>query len=456
MKQGRVRMRRRMLWLAGSMSAVVAAIIGWLVFLPPELLSVGDGYAAKIVCSNVFIAGRDPETVLAEDVQAPGHPLLRLVRISVDDTRKAVTARMFGFAAPGHAIYREGLGCTNVTQGEFAAFPGNRQLRRRPPQSDDAKPWPEGSGTTINPAVQTLLTDPELAGPGMRAIVVVKDGRIVGERYGEGFNSATPLLGWSMTKSVTAALIGLRIRDGQMALDRTELLPQWRNDARSQIRLADLLAMQSGLQFNEDYGDVTDVTRMLYLEGDMASFSAAKPLEATPGERFNYSSGTSTILSRLWMNTFGSVREALTFPRVALFRPLGMTSAVLEPDAHGTFVGSSYMYATARDWARFGLFLLQDGNWSGEQLLPSDFVAFMRTPTKASNGRYGAGHVWTKYGPDGGPPLPSDAYWLRGHDGQTVMLVPSMGLAVVRLGLTPSHTGYDVRVLDSKIVEAVK
>jgi CubicO group peptidase (beta-lactamase class C family) len=448
-------MRRKLSWLAGSVSAVIAAVAGWLVIAPPDLLKVGDGYAAKIVCSNVFVAGRDADAVLAQDVQAPGHPLLRLVRISVDETRKTVTARMFGFAAPGHAIYREGLGCTNVTQGEFAAFPGNRQLRRRAPQMDDGKPWPDGSGTAVNPAIQALLTDSRLAGPGMRAIVVVKDGRIVAENYGEGFSNATPLLGWSMTKSVTAALIGLRIRDGQMALDRTELLPQWRNDPRSQIKLADLMAMQSGLQFNEDYGDVTDVTRMLYLEGDMASFSASKPLEAKPGERFSYSSGTSTILSRLWMETFNSAREALTFPREALFRPLGMTSAVFEPDAHGTFVGSSYMYATARDWARFGLFLLQDGSWNGEQLLPPDFVGFMRTPTKASHGRYGAGQVWTKYGADGGPPLPDDAYWLQGHDGQTVMLVPSLGLAVVRLGLTPSRSGYDVRVLEAKIIEAV-
>ncbi|WP_275791127.1 serine hydrolase domain-containing protein [Pararhizobium gei] len=448
-------MRRRLLWLAGSVSAVLAAVAGWLVILPPELLRVGDGYAAKIVCSNVFLAGREADRVLAEDVQAPGHPLLRLVRVSVDQTRKTVTARMFGFAAPAHAIYREGLGCTNVTEGEFAAFPGNRQLRRRMPEIDDAKPWPDGSGASINPSVQGLLSDAQLAGPGMRAVVVVKNGRIVGEAYGEGFDSATPLLGWSMTKTVTAALIGIRIRDGQMALDRTELLPQWRNDPRSQIRLSDLLAMQSGLRFNEDYGNVTDVTRMLYLEGDMARFAASRPLEAKPGDRFSYSSGASMILSRLWMNTFGSVREALTFPRAALFRPLGMTSAVIEPDAHGTFVGSSYMYATARDWARFGLFLLQNGSWNGEQILPPDFVTFMRSPTKASNGRYGAGHVWARYGREGGPPLPEDAYWLQGHDGQTVLLIPSQGLAVVRLGLTPSRLGYDARILGARIIEAI-
>lgn len=449
-------MRKKKLWLAAAaVPVVIAAAAGWLFFKPPELLKVGDAYAAKIVCSNVFLAGRNADTVLAEDVQAPGHPLLRFISVSIDDTRKAVTARIFGFAAPGHAIYREGLGCTNVTEGEFAAFPGNRPLRRRSPQVDDSKQWPEGSGTTINPLVQTLVSDTQLAGPGMRAVVVVKDGRIVAETYGDGFNDATPLLGWSMAKSVTAALIGLRIRDGQMALDRTELLPQWRNDDRARITLADLMAMQSGLRFNEDYGSVTDVTRMLFLEGDMADFAASTSLEAAPGTQFRYSSGTTMILSRLWMNTFSSLREALTFPRVELFRPLGMTSAVLEPDAHGTFVGSSYMYATARDWARFGLFLQQNGSWNGQQLLPPEFVSFMHTPTQASNGRYGAGQVWTKYGGENGPALPADTYWMKGHDGQSVMIVPSHGLVVVRLGLTPSRTDYDLRALEAKIVEAV-
>lgn len=453
-------MRKVLIWLLGLVAAGMAAIVAWLAVAPPDLLRVGDGYAAKIVCSNVFIAGRDADAVLAQDVQAPGHPLLRFVRISVDDVRKTVTARMFGFAAPGHAVYREGLGCTTLSDDRFAAFPGIQRERRRVPPAG-AMFWPEGGEIVRNAAVQALIEDPALTGPGMRATVVVRRGRIIAETYGEGFSQASPLLGWSMTKSVTAALVGLRIKDGRMALDATDLVAEWRDDPRSRITLADLLGMQSGLEFNENYGNVADVTQMLYLESDMAGYAADKPLVAKPGERFAYSSGTSTLLSRLWMDTFSSQRTALTFPRAALFRPLGMSSAVLETDAHGTFVGSSYMYATARDWARFSLFLLQGGRWNGVQLLPDGFVSFMAKPTAASGGRYGSGQVWTEAGraaeaAAGEVALPGDAFSMQGHDGQMAMIVPSLDLIVLRMGLTPSRLGYDVRQLEAKIIEAVR
>lgn len=455
-------MRKILIWLLGLVTAGIAVIVAWLAVAPPELLRVGDGYAAKIVCSNVFIAGRDADAVLAEDVQAPGHPLLRFVRISVDEVRKTVTARMFGFAAPGHAVYREGLGCTTLSGDRFAAFPGIQRERRRAAPAEGAMFWPEGGGIVRNAAVQALIEDPGLTGPGMRATLVVRRGRIIAEAYGEGFSQSTPLLGWSMTKSVTAALVGLRIKAGRMALDATDLVAEWRDDPRSRITLADLLGMQSGLEFNEDYGAVADVTRMLYLESDMAGFVADKPLVAKPGERFSYSSGTSTLLSRLWMNTFSSQRIALTFPRAALFRPLGMSSAVLETDAHGTFVGSSYMYATARDWARFSLFLLQGGRWNNAQLLPDGFVSYMAKPTAASGGRYGSGQVWTEAGraavaeAASEVALPDDAFWMQGHDGQMALMVPSLDLAVLRMGLTPSGLGYDVRQLEAKIIEAVR
>ncbi|OLP56517.1 6-aminohexanoate hydrolase [Rhizobium rhizosphaerae] len=447
-------MRKRGIFsaLAAGVAVILAGAAGWLAAAPPELLLVGDGYAAKIVCSNVFLAGREAGDVLADDVQAPGNPLLRLVRVTVDRERKTVTARMFGFAAPGHAIYREGLGCTNVSPGEFAAFPGNRSLRRRTPQLDDTKPWPDGNGTRIEPMLQALVEDDRLAGPGARALLVLRNGVIVAERYGDGFGAATPLLGWSMAKTVTAALIGLRIRDGAMALDKASLLPEWRGDGRARITLADLMAMQSGLSFNESYGSVTDVTRMLFLENDMARFAAAQPLQADPGAQFRYSSGTTMILSRLWMDSLPSAREALTYPRAQLFRPLGMSSAVLEPDAHGTFVGSSYMYATARDWGRFAQFLAQGGQWKGEALLPPGYVEAMRRPTAASGGRYGGGQVWTR-GPETVGPYPQDSFWMRGHDGQSIMIVPSRGLVVLRMGLTPRASGYSVEPLERAVLE---
>ncbi len=157
------------------------------------------------------------------------------------------------------------------------------------------------------------------------------------------------------------------------------------------------------------------------------------------------------------MQTFDDPAEALSYPREALFAPLGMTSAVMETDASGTFVGSSYMYASAQDWARFAEFLLQDGSWKGRRLLPEGYVSFMRTPTAASGGDYGAGQVWlqengTRAGTANFPP---DTFWMLGHDGQAIMIVPSLRLAVVRLGLTPSRLGYDVQKLNSRIIDAL-
>jgi CubicO group peptidase (beta-lactamase class C family) len=247
-----------------------------------------------------------------------------------------------------------------------------------------------------------------------------------------------------------------------MSVDDTDLFASWKADGRGAISLADLMAMASGLQFNEDYGDVADVTRMLFLEPDMAGFAEAKPLVDEVGKVFSYSSGTAVLLSRLWQDALGDGDKALAWPRVALFDPLGMQSAVLEADEHGTFVGSSYLYATARDWARFGQFLLQEGVWNGEQILPAGFVAWMREKSPA-NDVYGKGQLWLEGPGDEDDPgagvavgLPADTFWMQGHDGQTIAIIPSERLVVVRLGLTPSWFGYRPQKMVAALVKALK
>lgn len=434
---------------------VVAGLAGWLYFAPPDPIRIAAGYSAKIVCSNVFIAGRNPDEVLEVDVQAPGHPLLRFIDVDVDRERNVVTAGLLGVFGRNQAVYREGLGCASAPDGTSQRIPALGAAARTAPVERDASAlWPEGDAVDADdPAITAFLDNPAMTGSGMRAVIVVHDGRIVGERYGEGFNASTPLLGWSMTKTVSAALYGT-LTD-RIGVDEVELFPEWSDD-RAQITVADLLAMSSALEFNEDYGNVTDVTRMLYLESDMAHFAADKPLVGAPGDVFSYSSGTSVMLSRLWQDRFDDPQQALGWPRRALFAPLGMESAVLETDARGTFAGSSYMYATARDWVRFGQFLLQDGQWNGAQILPQGFVEWMREPAPASNGRYGRGQLWL-VGPERGDQvaLPSDAYWLRGHDGQFMVIIPSRDLVVLRLGLTPSRMNYSpVRMIGS-IIEAL-
>ncbi|MDG4856090.1 MULTISPECIES: serine hydrolase [unclassified Mesorhizobium] len=450
-------------WLFGLIVLAVIALFAWLYFAPPELIRVGSGYAAKIVCSNVFIAGRDPNEVLAVDVQAPGHPLLKLMKVSVDKERGLVSAGLLWTLGKSVAVERHGVGCASVPDGDTGrARQTSVHIEPLAVASQDAL-WPEGERVDAlqNPSVTKIVDDAAMVGTGMRAVVAVKNGRIVAERYGEGFSAKTPLLGWSMTKTVNAAIVGTLVKDGKMALDKKGLFSPWKADGRAAISLADMMAMSSGLEFNEDYGDVADVTRMLYLEPDMAGFAEAKPLGGEVGKAFSYSSGTAVMLSRLWQEAIGDKAKALTWPRTALFEPLGMHSAVLETDERGTFVGSSYLYATAHDWARFGQFLLQGGVWNGAQILPAGFVDWMRQPAPASK-VYGNGQVWIEGPGDEENPgagaaagLPKDTYWMEGHDGQTVAIIPSEQLVVVRLGLTPAKLGYRPQAMVAALVKAL-
>ena len=309
-------------------------------------------------------------------------------------------------------------------------------------------------------ALDRLIENERLAGPGMRAIVVVAHGRLVAERYGPGFTASTPLLGWSMTKSVVAGLIGLLVEDGRLSLAGSAGWPRAGVDARANIRVGDLMSMTSGLRFDETYGDVSDVTRMLYLEPDMAAYARAQPLDHPVGAFWNYSSGTAVILSRIFQDVAGpGAPEAIDYVHRRLFQPLGIRGATLETDEHGTLVGTSYLYATARDWARYAELLLQGGQWHGQQILPEGFVAMMVSPVAQSGGQYGHGLVWL-YGsdatiagvnPDKAFGLPGDTFWMEGHDGQSIAVIPSRGVLVLRMGLTPASDHY----LPQPLVRAV-
>lgn len=441
--------------------ALLGGTLGWLKLAPPELLRVGANYSAKMVCSNVFLAGRDAGQVLRDDVQAPGNPLMRLMQVTVDREQQTVRGGLFGFIGNGLAVHRRGTGCATVADGDLARAAS--VVSQRPviaaPAAD--QPWPLGSQAQTLPAIQTLVERADLAGPGMRGIAVIHNGQLVAQHYGPGFSASTPLLGWSMTKSVTAGLVGLQIADGTLAMDQAGFWPR-DSGGREAIKLSHLMAMDDGLLFNEGYGDVSDVTRMLYLEPDMAAYMQARPLAHAPGSVWNYSSGTTVMLSHIWQSAAGA--SALELPYTRLFAPLGMSSAIIEADARGTLVGSSYMYATAQDWARYGQFLLQEGVWNGQRLLPEGFVQTISSPSKASAGEYAQGQFW-RWGPQGATPegenpdaafkLPADTFWMRGHDGQTVAIVPSRQLVLVRLGLTPKDRLYQSQALLSEVLRSI-
>lgn len=459
---------------AGSLVTLV--IVLW--FSPPELIRVGANFTAKTVCSNVFLASRDPNEVLKSDVQAPGHPLLRLMRVEVDDKLGVVRAGLFGFIGGGLAVLRPDVGCAVVPDGrldkgraasattslaaginepEPRGFEVPASFENSPSLGNSAAL--ETAAALEQAALQSVIEDDALAGPGMRAIVVSHNGRLIAERYAPGFDRKTPQLGWSMTKSVTAGIVGVLIQEGRLKLDQPA---GWApGDGRDHITIADLMGMSSGLQFNEGYGALSDVTRMLYLEPDMAAFARAKPLIHPVGAAWSYSSGTAVILSRIVQDVLGP--GAISFVRSHLFGPLGMTSAVMETDETGTLVGSSYMYATPRDWARYGELLAQDGISRGRELLPRGYVAMMASPVAASGGEYGHGLVW-RWATHGDKPgqntdarfgIPADTFWMGGHDGQYVAIIPSRQLVLVRMGLTPARLNYRPQPLVRALLAAV-
>lgn len=305
--------------------------------------------------------------------------------------------------------------------------------------------WPRGAIDLAQPeCFQALLN--QAYGPERRgelgethALLVVQRGRLVFDHYGDGFSGDQTHASWSMAKSITHALVGFLVAQGRLDIQAPADVPEWRapGDPRGAITLDQLLRMSSGLAFVEEYapGKASDTIEMLYGAGkaDTAQFAAAFPLIHPPGAVFAYSSGTTNIVSRAAaraLNAFGPDFQA--FMRAQLFEPLGMRSPVPKFDDAGVFIGSSYCFCTAEDFARFGLFYLRDGVWDGQRLLPPGWVDYARTPTPqqpGADGPYGA-HWWLGHGGPG-------SFAAIGFESQATVVVPDLDLVVVRLGKTP-------------------
>lgn len=430
--------RRRVLLIV--LGLVLTLLAGGLAYARPLLLTA-TGYAAHNACAVRLVVGRPPGSA-AEDL--PPNPLVPLLRTTVDEEAGTARATLVGlFAQTAHRA--EGTGCT---LGEDPVeVPAPPPL----PDPDPDVAWPEGALVEVveDPAVEAALDrwfaedDAQGRVVGTRAVVVVHDGRIVAERYADGFDASTLQLGWSMAKSVTSTMVGRLVEAGQIALEDDHLLQVWADDDRADITVADLLHMASGLEWDETYDLGTAITEMLYLTDDMGAFAASQPLVHEAGTHQQYSSGTTNLLCDVLHDRSGL---GAGMAQELVFEPLGMASAVLEPDASGELVCSSYLWATPRDWARFGLWALQDGEWAGQQLLPEDWISWSTEvrgfATTEDPGH--AAHWWANTLPDGSlvlPEVPADAFWASGHDGQRVFVVPSADLVVVRMGFTPEIPG---------------
>lgn len=442
---------KAVLFAAGALTCIALGLVACYLLYP--LLLLGSAYKSKVVCSAVFVSKRPIPSVLAEDAGAGDLRRLQVFRTEIDEKTGAVTSSLFGLARRT-AVYREGAGATLALGISPDDLRAELPVVAPPAAPDPARLWPLGErvDTRILPAgidrerleqtVASAFAEPDPAQlRRTRAVVVVYDGRIVAEQYAAGFTEKTPLAGWSMTKSIANALAGILVRRNQLSLDTRELLPEWRTpgDPRAEISLGDLLRMSSGLAFEENYTDPrADATTMLFRVGDAPGYAAAKPLVAAPGERWSYSSGTTNIISRIIRETLHDDRIYHTFPYFDLFRRIGMHSAVMERDASGNFVASSFMFATARDWARIGLLYGNDGMWNHERILPEGWVEYSRTPAPAAPPHEYGAHFWLKSA-DG----PLDNLQMSGHEGQFVTIIPEKKLIVVRLGLTLDESLWD-------------
>ena len=448
------RITRRRVGLVAS-----AVLLGAGLVYAARVASILVAYKAKMLCSEVFVAGRDPQMVQRElevDDLAP----LRYVSAAVDRPARRVTSSVVGIMRHD-AVYRDGRGCVIRFGPDPAGGIAAHTSERRSAET------PRAHARVVDSAAFRVVLDRAFAEPDperprrTRAVVIVRDGRIVAERYATGFTPETPLLGWSMTKTVMNALVGTLVREGRLALDRPVPVPEWQtgDDPRRAIRLDDLMRMSSGLRFNESPSNpLSDATISLLGSPETALYAVRKPLAATPGTRWQYSSGTTNIIARAVRAVINDDARYAEFPRRALFERLGMPNAVIETDASGTFVGSSFMYATAREWARLGTLYVQDGVWEGQRVLPEGWVAYTRTPAPADpEKRYGA-HVWLQVAEEyrGDAVLPADAFHAIGHAGQFVTMIPSGGVVIVRLGLTRYPDAWDHTAFVREVLAAIE
>ncbi len=433
--------KRKKRILISILAIVVVIILAAAIYLN-SLMPIITGYAAKNLCSAVFVSERNQEDVENLDLN---FSFISLVKSKVDTENKCVTSRFLW--GKSTAVFREGFGVTLLQEKDIEDLKAIRYPDISAGFSGDTILWPMGniipdSITGIDRDALNIISDKLINenayGGTAFAFIVLHKGIPVAESYKPGFNEDTRLLSWSMAKSFTNALVGIMVKDSLLHLEQKELIPEWSEDERSNITLNNLMQMQSGLEWNEDYGNRSDITVMLHCEPDFAEYAYTLPLEYDPGTHWNYSGGTTNIVSYILRMQFENDDDYYTFPHEGLFYKIGITDAIFEPDESGTLVGSSYLYMTARDYARFALLYLKDGIFEGTQILPEGWVEYTTTAASDSKGEYGSFFRLNEGGRI--KSAPEDMFMCVGHDGQRIFIIPSLDLIAVVLGYSPDNT----------------
>jgi CubicO group peptidase (beta-lactamase class C family) len=432
--------------------------------------------AAHHLCSGIFVVGRDHkrpvETVLANDVaRFPDFDWDESFEHAVDWREKSVTVSGPGVAPSRKARYHGDQGCTILPAGvDRIFFEPTEVVSALPDPATQA--WPLGdndahgafaevNGEGLDAALDWAMSRVD---QNTRALVVVYRGKIIGERYAEGFGKDTPQISWSQGKSITAALIGVLAEQGEITLDESAPVLEWQgpDDPRRKIKVRDLLNMSSGLEFarygheRSDYWSVTNEHSRIYFDSvNVFQHAIKQEQELSPGTKFRYRNSDPLTLGRIVREKVEARGESyLQFPQRALFDRIGARNYVLETDAWGNFIMTGYDYGSAWDWARFGLLHLWDGVFEGERVLAEGWVEFVSTPAPGDPNRGYGGLFWVNRG-GAMDSVPEDAFWPAGYMGQLTFVIPSADMVVVRLGPSPGGSDDYMNETIGRILEAI-
>lgn len=436
---------RKFLWILFLISLIV--VVSVFFYLNKNSFIV-TAYAAKKGCGCHLLADRSIASIYDQDLDR--FPL-NLVKLSFDERKQITTASLLGiWKSRVQKTNSRGCVLLNNENEKIIDFPFHR-----PSVSNDE---PLNSSLLdqkqLDLAFDLAFDRDEKFEKKTRALLVYYKDTLVREEYAEGFDEDTRILGWSMNKSIIHALLGILIQNNKLDIADSNLFPEWENDKRKNISIDNLLQMSSGLDWDEDYTKKSDATSLLFNEFDCAQFAIEQPLEADPGSYWEYSSGTSNILSRIIREQFDTHGDYLKFPYDSLFAKIGMNSIIIDTDQSGNYILSSYGYATPRDWAKFGLLYLNKGRASsGEQLLPESWIAKASVPAEQSKDKVYGSHFWLNAG-GACPDVPLDMYSCNGFQGQFVFIIPSKDMVVVRMGLSEDEE-YDKNGVLKHIVNAV-
>lgn len=474
-KRGRG-LRRALIALTVVLVLLVAAVVGVLLFF--NIPGNAAGLAAKSVCSAAFVAGRpaDAATLMEQDV-LPASPALAFISTDVDTDQRSVTSEFLGLFDRRASLVAD-RGCVLGAEPD----PASSSFQASPPSPD---PWPAGdaaaadAGAEVDTAALAEVVDAAFVGSGdpaaanARGVAVVQDGQLLVARDGTDIPPGAALHGWSMTKTVAAMLAYTKLTEEGIDLQTPVVdafpadrepswVAEWREDDRARVTVADLFYMRPGLSTDEGYEPWDPVVQMLYGQPDMAGWAADHPLDHEPGTYWEYLSATSNVLAAVVKAQFPSDEEYWDYPRTALFEPLGLSTATLETDLAGTWVGSSYLWASVTDWARLGQLMLDDGQWDGEQVIAPGWLEVANAPAVADGeGRgYGA-QTWRPADEVGGEcrdveGVPDDTLSMEGHWGQVVAMVPSRDAVIVRLGWTFDSSQFDSCQLISDVLATLE